>query len=116
MILLAFNLLLKLVESLNHPHGYHIKIPIGGSEYLLPVDCYLCSGQKLERDHQRQIDQYFLDRSCKIVYDDSDGCVVCEVVALHTIEWKGNLVLKEQEALSPLMKTCFYRSQLETIS
>ena len=38
--------------------------------------------------YKAQVGQYFLDRSCKIVYDDSDDQVVSEVVALHTIEWK----------------------------
>ena len=42
--------------------------------------------------YRARIDQYFQDKSCKIVYDDSDSYEVSEVVApsvaLHEIEWK----------------------------
>ena len=41
MFLLAFNPLLKLVESLNDPHGYHFKIPIEDSEALPPVNSFV---------------------------------------------------------------------------
>ncbi|XP_065884075.1 uncharacterized protein [Dysidea avara] len=93
MFLLAFNPLLKLAESLNHPHGYHIKIPIEDSEALPPVDSYVYvkwteAGEEPPGWYKARVGQYFLDRSCKIVYDDSDDQVVSEVVALHTIEWK----------------------------
>ena len=39
--LLAFNSLLKLAESLNHPYGYCFKLPVEGSETLLPLDSYI---------------------------------------------------------------------------
>jgi len=41
MFLLAFNPLLKLAESLNYPHGYHIKTPTEGSKDLLRIDSYM---------------------------------------------------------------------------
>jgi len=41
MFLLAFNLLLKLDEALNHPHSYCIKIPIKDSESFPPVGSYV---------------------------------------------------------------------------
>ena len=93
MFLLAFNPLLKLAEFLNHPYGYHIKIPIDDSEAIPPVDSYVYvkwteAGEEPPGWYKARVDQYFLDRSCKIIYDDSDDCVVSEVVALHEVEWK----------------------------
>ena len=58
------------------------------------------NNQRLKKSHLRaRIDQCFHDKSCRIVYDDSNSCVVSEVVALHEVEW--NVVLKEQENLYP---------------
>ena len=90
MFLLAFNPLLKLVESLNHPHGYHFKIPIEGSETLPPVGSHVYvkwteAGEESPGWYRAHVDQYL---SCKIIYDDSDDCVAFEVVALLAIEWK----------------------------
>jgi len=59
--LFAFNSLLKLAESLNHPFGYCIKLPIEDSEDL--------PGQNLQ-----------------IVYDDNGEHAVSEVVAIHEME------------------------------
>ena len=38
--------------------------------------------------YRARIDRYFQDRSCRIVYDDSEGLEVSEVVTLHEVEWK----------------------------
>jgi len=89
--LLAFNPLLKLAESLNHPHGYCIKIPIENLEALPPTDSFVYvkwteAGEEPSGWYKAYIDQYFLDKSCKIVYDDSESNEVSEVAALHEIE------------------------------
>ena len=112
MFLLAFNPLLKLAESLNHPHGYHFKIPIEGSETLPPVGSHMYvkwteAGEEPPGWYRARVDQYFL--SCKIIYDDSDDCVVSEVVALHAIEWKP--CSKRAGSLSPLMGDLFLPRQ-----
>ena len=89
MFFLAFNPLLKLAEFLNHPHGYHIKIPIRDSENLPPVDSYVYvkwteASEEPPGWYQAQIDQYFLDKSCKVVYDESSDCVHC--LTYHRVE------------------------------
>ena len=75
MFLLAFNPLLKLAESLNHPHGYRFKIPIDDSETLPPVNSFVYikwteAGEEPPGWYKTCIDQYFLDKSCRIIYDD----------------------------------------------
>ena len=32
--------------------------------------------------------RYFLDKSCKIIYDEKDQLVISETVFLHEVEWK----------------------------
>ena len=91
--LLAFNPLLKLAESVNHPYGYRFKLPIEGSETLPPLDSYIYAkwsepGEELPGWYRAHIEEYFLDKSCKVVYDDRDGILVSEIVSLHQIEWK----------------------------
>ena len=38
--------------------------------------------------YKAQIDQYYLDGTCKIIYDDKDDHVVYEIVELKKVEWK----------------------------
>ena len=89
--LLSFNPLLKLAESLNRSHGYHIKIPIENSEDFPPINSFvyvkwLETGDVALGWYRARIDRYFQDRSCRIVYDDSEGLEVSEVVTLHEVE------------------------------
>ena len=38
--------------------------------------------------YRARVDEYFLDKSCKIVYDSQDKFLISEVVSLHEVEWK----------------------------
>jgi len=87
--LLAFNPLLKYAESLNHPYGYHFKLPIEGSETLPPLDSpynyvkWTESADEPAGWYRAHVYEYFLDKTCKIVYDSQDELLISEVVSLH---------------------------------
>ena len=91
--LLAFNPLLKLAKPLNVTHGYRIQLPIEGCDDLPPIDSFVYvkwSGSSDEPPgwYRARIDQYFLEETCKIIYDDRDENIVYEVVDLRKVEWK----------------------------
>ena len=95
---------MKLAESLNHPHGYCVKIPIENSEDFLPINSFVCvkwleAGEEPSSWYRAHINQHFHDKSCRIVYDDCSSCEVSEVVALYE-----ELVLKEQGKSYPWME------------
>ena len=91
--LLAFNPLLKLAEVLNNPYGYTIQLPVEGADDLPPVDSFVYvkwtdSNGEPPGWYKVQIDQYFLEGTCKIIYDDKDDHVIYEIVDLKKVEWR----------------------------
>ena len=60
--LFPFNPLFKLAEFLNHPHGYHMKMPIENSEALPPINSFVYvkwaeSGEEPSGWRKARIDQ-----------------------------------------------------------
>ena len=91
--LLAFNPLLKLAEALSNPHGYTIQLPVEDTDDLPPVNSFVYVKWSECDDeppgwYKAQIDQSFLDGTCKTIYDDKDDHVVYKIVYLKSVEWK----------------------------
>ena len=85
---------MKLAEALNNPHDYTIQLPVEDTDDLPPVNSFVyvkwteCDDEP-PGWYKAQIDQYFLDGTCKITYDDKDDHVVYEIVDLKKVEWKS---------------------------
>ena len=68
---------------MNRPNGYCIKLRIEGSETLpSPLDSYIYyikwTESREEPPGWAQIDEYFLDKSCKIIDDKNNKLVISE--------------------------------------
>ena len=91
--LLVFNPILQLAESLNQSYGYKFLLPVEGTDTFPPVQTFIYvkwteSGDELPGWYKAQVEQYYLDGSCKIVYCNDNDCEVSEVVNFNSVDWK----------------------------
>jgi len=84
-----------LAEALNSSQDYTIQLPVEGVDDLPPVDSFVWvkwtdSSDEPPSWYKAQIDEYFSEGTCKIIYDDDNEKVVYdhEVVNLKMVEWK----------------------------
>ena len=90
--LLAFNPLLKLAADLNQGHGYSIELPLQNSDDFPPLDSSIYVKWEEQGDeppgwYRVRVSEYFQDGSCKVVYDDTPGATIFEIIHLQTVEW-----------------------------
>ena len=84
--------MLKLAADLNQGHGYFIELPLQNSDDSPPLDSSIYVKWVEQGDEppgwcRARVSEYFQDGSCKVVYDDTPGATVFEIIHLQTVEW-----------------------------